>query len=262
MGKGLETFQPIFGEMKGEWESSLASQSSSLPPLLPFLFHVYARDSSSLGIQLTDFHSYTWEIVRTIQQLEDLRDIIGIGGSWLEFVDYLVASISSGNVKLVLGGVLNSTGATSGKFVAHKSKGMPLISISLRRVLNSSANDAMANLSLELFKAFKEKHNAVVREQAKSMDLTMRLDAERDKNAAIQKKLDTVAFSSKRKQQQKESDKALPTSVLDISETQQSPDKASYHDPQSMKVGRNVPAYRRVKVRGALLQDNEDNDGK
>lgn len=55
------------------------------------------------------------------------------------------------------------SGATSAKLVAHKSKGMPLISIPLSRLTNSSADDAKANLSFELFKAYKGKHNDVVR---------------------------------------------------------------------------------------------------
>lgn len=35
------------------------------------------------------------------------RDDIGIGGSWSEFVDYLKSSLSSGDVKLILGGLQN-----------------------------------------------------------------------------------------------------------------------------------------------------------
>lgn len=32
------------------------------------------------------------------------RDDIGIGGAWVEFVDYLKSSLSSGDVKLILSG--------------------------------------------------------------------------------------------------------------------------------------------------------------
>lgn len=38
------------------------------------------------------------------------RDAIGIGGSWSEFVDYMVASIESEEVKLVIEGNLDSNG--------------------------------------------------------------------------------------------------------------------------------------------------------
>lgn len=45
-------------------------------------------------------------------------------------------------------------GAGYAKLVAQKSKGMPLISIPLTKLVGSAATEAMANLSLELFKAF------------------------------------------------------------------------------------------------------------
>lgn len=38
------------------------------------------------------------------------RDIIGIGGSWSEFVDYFIASIKSEEIKLVMEGDSNSEG--------------------------------------------------------------------------------------------------------------------------------------------------------
>ncbi|XP_058097391.1 uncharacterized protein LOC131242642 isoform X2 [Magnolia sinica] len=263
MAKSFEDFQPIFGEAKAEWESTQASVHPH--PLLPFLFHVHALDSSRLRIHVSDFHSYTWESIRTVQHLEDLRDVIGVGGSWSEFIDYLIASMSSDGVKLVLGALPNSnsdSGATSGKLMAHKSKGMPLISIPLNRLTNSSANDAMANLSMELFKAFKSKHNEVVKEQQRLYRLTVTLAAEQDKNESIQNQLDAV----KRKQPKLHaSDKAFPISgsvdnfdTMSVSDTQQSSETLSTQSPQS--VHRVVPAYRRAKVRGALLQDTEDNN--
>jgi hypothetical protein len=38
------------------------------------------------------------------------RDNIGIGGSWSEFVDYVIASIKSEDLKLVMEGHSNSGG--------------------------------------------------------------------------------------------------------------------------------------------------------
>lgn len=38
------------------------------------------------------------------------RDSIGIGGSWSDFIDYLIASVKSEDVKLVLEGHSNSDG--------------------------------------------------------------------------------------------------------------------------------------------------------
>lgn len=53
-------------------------------------------------------------------------------------------------------------GAVHAKLVAQKSKGMPRISISLTKLVDSAANEAMANLSLELFKAFKNVRYSLV----------------------------------------------------------------------------------------------------
>nr|DAD39851.1 TPA_asm: hypothetical protein HUJ06_014174 [Nelumbo nucifera] len=176
MAKSLEGFQPMFGKPKAEWEVP-----SSLP-LLPFMFHVHALDSFHLRVHVTDFQSCTWAATRSIEQLEDLRDDIGIGGSWSDFIDYLIASVRSENVKLVLSRPSKSSGGTGpmfAKLIAHKSKGMPLISIALDRIMDSTANDAMANLSLELFKAYETKHNLVVKEQERTCWLTQILSAEK-----------------------------------------------------------------------------------
>lgn len=44
------------------------------------------------------------------------RDEIGIGGSWSEFIDYVVASIKSEDVKLILEGHSNADGILSESF--------------------------------------------------------------------------------------------------------------------------------------------------
>ncbi|XP_021274376.1 uncharacterized protein LOC110409378 isoform X3 [Herrania umbratica] len=147
----LEEFEPIFGEPKVEWtgSSSGSGQSSG------FLFYVHSLDSSHLRIYVSDFRDTTWESVRSVLQLEDMRDSVGIGGSWSDFIHYLLASIKSEDVKLLLEAMPNSSDTKSAKLVAQKSKGMPRISFSLTKLTGSAATDAMANLSLELFKAYK-----------------------------------------------------------------------------------------------------------
>lgn len=84
-----------------------------------------------------------------------MRDSIGIGGSWSEFIDYFVASIKSEDVKLVLHGQSDSGGATSAKLVAQKAKGMPLIFVALVKVVDFAAREVIGNLSMQLFMAFK-----------------------------------------------------------------------------------------------------------
>ncbi|KDO50708.1 hypothetical protein CISIN_1g0254382mg [Citrus sinensis] len=195
----IEGFEPIFGEPKAEWADS---RSDSLGR---FLFHVSAPDSSHLLIQVTDFRSNTWEAKRSVLQLDDMRDEIGIGGSWSEFIDYVVASIKSEDVKLILEGHSNADGAAYAKIVAQKSKGMPRISISLTRLTGSAATEAMAKLSLELFTAFRSMQTLIVQEQERCLQLEKEAAAEKERNENIQnqplyskrQKLQKMNFSDK-----------------------------------------------------------------
>ncbi|KAI3681081.1 hypothetical protein L6452_35863 [Arctium lappa] len=49
----LDDFEPLFGEPKVEWSTA----SPVMTPIRPFLFQVDAQDSSSLGVNVTDFFS-------------------------------------------------------------------------------------------------------------------------------------------------------------------------------------------------------------
>ncbi|XP_061346876.1 uncharacterized protein LOC133292479 [Gastrolobium bilobum] len=236
----FEDFDPIFCEPKVE----RAAHSSC--PLHPFLFHAYAPDSSHLVIHVTDFHSDTWEAQLSVSLLEDIRDIIGIGGSWSEFADYFVTSLKSEYLKLVLDANSNSDGVSSAKLVAQKSKGMPLITIPLTKLVDSSGSEAMSNLSLSLFKAFKS--IKCVKEQEHSARL---IAAEKERNETIQQQLE----QRKKFQKITDSEKA----GVSINGLQNSPDKQAARDTGSTKVkNRAVPAYRRTKIRGAQLHDSEN----
>ncbi|XP_073266385.1 uncharacterized protein [Populus alba] len=48
------------------------------------LMRIFAPDYNHLKIQVTDYHSNTFEDPKSVMQLDDLRDCIGIGGSWTE----------------------------------------------------------------------------------------------------------------------------------------------------------------------------------
>lgn len=65
---GLEEIEPIFGQLKVEWS---AQQTT---PLRPFLLHVHGlpSDPPALGFHVTDFHSNTWQALKTEQDLEDM----------------------------------------------------------------------------------------------------------------------------------------------------------------------------------------------
>ncbi|KAA8547020.1 hypothetical protein F0562_003449 [Nyssa sinensis] len=189
-----------------------------------------------------------------------MRDNIGIGGSWSEFVDYVIASIKSEDVKLVLEGQSKSNGAAYAKLIAQKSKGMPLISVSLAKLVDIAASEAMANLSLELYKAFKCTHNLLIQEQERYYQLTEVISAEQEKNEIIQSQLDTV-LHPKRHKSHKVNDKAT-ADALSVTNLQGSPDKTTTQSLGSKVTNRVVPAYRRAKVRGVLLQDTEDDADK
>lgn len=251
---GFDDFEPIFGQAKAEWSTP------NSPPLRPFLFNMHVAGSSCLKVHVSDFYSNTFEAVRSIEQLEDLRDMIGIGGSWCEFMDYLVASIKSDDVKLILDGQPRADGAAYAKLVAQKSKGMPLISISLAKLVDAAASEVMANLSLEVYKAFKSMQNLLVKEQDRCCLLTKVISAKQEKTETIQKQLDTFLYS-KRQKSLKMNDKSN-SDALSATGLQDSPDKLAAQNPGSTKVAKRVvPAYRRSKVRGVLLQDTtEDGD--
>ncbi|XAR73160.1 hypothetical protein NMG60_11007032 [Bertholletia excelsa] len=235
----LEDFEPIFGEVKGEWAAPAS------PPLPPFLFHVHALGPSCLRVYVTDFHSNTLEAVRSVEQLEDMRDMIGIGGSWSEFIDYVISSLRSDNLKLILEGQPREEGAASAKFIAQRSKGMPLISIPLTKLVDVAAREAMAFLSLELHKSFKSTRCLLVHEQERCCQLMKVISAEREKSENIQRQLDTVLYS-KRQKLQKMNNKAGSDALADTG-SQESSDQLAAQNPVLTKVAKRiVPSHYRL----------------
>ncbi|KAK4416663.1 hypothetical protein Salat_2491800 [Sesamum alatum] len=247
--------RPVIRKVIAEWSPPRPLTS----PPAPFLFHVHAdgNDRSGLRVIATDFQSNTFQAIKSRLQLEDLRDDIGIGGSWSEFVNYVTTSLRSGDVKLVMEGFLESGGASYAKLIAQKAKGMPRISISLGKLVDGAASAAMANLSLELYKEFKEVQHSLVEEQESKYQLTKVVAAEQEKNVTLQKQLDMLLNSRKQKLQKlSDRDNSDSTSVM---VSQDSPDKHAAYNPSSTKgASRVVPAHRRSKVRGAVLDDTED----
>uniref|UniRef100_A0A1J3K4A1 Uncharacterized protein n=1 Tax=Noccaea caerulescens TaxID=107243 RepID=A0A1J3K4A1_NOCCA len=217
----FEKFEPIFGEVVPE----SSDQGSGL--LRRCLFHVYASDSFHLTVHVTDFVSGVWTTILSISQLDDMRDTVGIGGSWSEFLDYTVASLKSDNVKLLLGDNTVSNGVETARLVSQKTKGMPRVIIPLTKMVDSSSNEAMANLSLALFRAFKSQQHlqGEVSSSAAATD-------EKDKRDSTHNQLEQH-FSAKQ----------------------------SAREANTTKPAKRVPAHRRNRKRGALLQDSEEEDG-
>ncbi|KAK9162492.1 hypothetical protein Syun_003394 [Stephania yunnanensis] len=273
----LDDFVPMFVRASAEWDTSTPTPTpTSLIPLSsPFLFHVFASsDSSNLVIRATDFCAYTWESNKSMAQLEDLRADVAVGGSLSDLVDYLIASLNSGNVKLVLGGLIETkkfSGATYGKLITYKSKGMPVVTISLSRITNESAGNAMGKLSWELFEAFAREHELLAKEQARSYRLSKMLEAEKAKSEDIQDQL-RACLTSRKKEKNDNVSKMLPASAsasltsLDVTPISASPvsvaaAKLPSHSISFKAETRVVPAYRRAKAGGNFLEvDDGDRD--
>ncbi|EOA13917.1 hypothetical protein CARUB_v10027036mg [Capsella rubella] len=235
----FEKFEPIFGEVVPE----RSDPDSGL--LRRCLFHVYASDSYNLTVHVTDFVSGVWTTILSVSQLDDMRDTVGIGGSWSEFVDYTVASLNSDNVKLLLGQNSVSNGIEIARLVSQKAKGMPRIIIPLTKMADSSASEAMANLSFELFRAFKSKQHlqGEVSSSAAATDDQDKRDGTRNQLERYSSgKVDVIAPSTDNQQD--------------------SPAKQSAREANTAKPVKRVPAHRRTRKRGAaLLQDSEEEDG-
>lgn len=271
MPTNLEGFKAVFGEAKAEL------QTAATHALLPFLFSIHPLDSNRLRLQITDFHSNTWQTIKTTEQLEELRDEVGIGGSWQDFLSYLEAAFSSDNVRLILGGPASSVGgygATSAKVTTQKSKGMPRIPIYLEKLTDPLASDAMGNISVELMRAFKHKSDTLVSVEGHLSQMTAILALEKEKTEELQKQLDAYSFSNKRRGRKVNLSETLNTTTPDtsvqsqldekmLSQTQLPPvlEESQSHvsvKPTTRTNVRAAPASRRAKQRGAHLTDNTD----
>ncbi|KAD3640161.1 hypothetical protein E3N88_29384 [Mikania micrantha] len=228
----LGYFEPLFGE-----------PNIDSPSVRPFLFQVHAPDPCQLRVHVTDFFSLSFEAVRSVQQLDDMRDETGVGGSWSDFLEYLINSIKFGDVKLVLEGQSTSSGPESARLIAQKSKGMPRVSVSLRRLVGTAANEAMARLSLDMYRSYKSNHRLLVKDLFSGLHVCRA--AYQEKSEHLQKQLDGLLYSTRQKSQ-KIHDKLLsdPSSAgttYDIS------GKRSEQNPSPVKVPKRVvPAHRRV----------------
>ncbi|KAI4369273.1 hypothetical protein MLD38_017733 [Melastoma candidum] len=216
-------------------------------PLRRFLYYVHSPDPSHLRIHVTDFHSNTWEALRSVSQFEDMKDSIGFGGTWSDFMDYFLASIQSNDVKLILDGQSDSRGAGSARLVAQKAKGMPVIVISLLQLDDPEAREAISNLSLELFSIYKSTCSLPQGDQRHGIQSVGVLSTAKDANGSVKGNLNS--YSKKQK---------LPDTTTGASSDQSNHDASKDTRPAKVVNTRVVPVHRRSKVRGAVLLNPED----
>ncbi|XP_024534084.1 uncharacterized protein LOC9638243 [Selaginella moellendorffii] len=244
----LELLEPVFGVASGKVEGRESSA------FLPLAFRLRARDARTLDFVVSDFHDNTWEATRSIQQLEDLRDEVGIGGAWSEFVSYIGAAFSSGNVTLVLGGpasALAGRGATSGRIVALKAKGMPRVSIGLVRA--TDASDRMADIAVDACSSWRSLLKSLANEKAEAARCRMELEAEKLKTSMLEEKLDEMNPGGKKK---KANSKELAMASQSSSGTNQA--TGGEVERTKAKTKRKVaPISSRSKRKGAKLEDDD-----
>ncbi|XP_017243046.1 uncharacterized protein LOC108215176 isoform X3 [Daucus carota subsp. sativus] len=251
----LNGFEPIFKQPKTEWSDP------NFSPLRSFIVCVDAPDSTELRIQATDFHSNSWMTILSVDQLDDMRDTTGIGGSWSEFLAYVAASIQSEETKLGFEGKSEVDGPAYAKLIAQKTKGLPKISFPLDKLEAAAATEVRRNVSLALFGAFDTCQSLLVKEREAGQKLKELIAAEQEKSHNLKTKLDSVLSSKRHKSHNvKEDGTSQPLSgntLLGTSGTVENKHGSQKMGPSKV-ANRVVPAYRRSKVRGVLLQDTED----
>jgi hypothetical protein len=109
MAESLASFAPVFGRAKGRLSPS--SPNYAVAVLFDFLFTLdVAHDGNALQAQATDFHSHSWTSELSARQLSDLRDDIGVGGTWEDFLQFLHQAFASEHVVVQLGGPASAVG--------------------------------------------------------------------------------------------------------------------------------------------------------
>jgi len=194
MGETLKGFEPIYGTIQGQIEEATFQEQ------YPFLFCLRAKDDTHLQFFTTDFHSNTWLVEKSIGELEELRDDVGVGESWEDFIGYMRDAFASGNVKMVLGGPMGSRGHASAKVRAQKVKGTPRIDLKLSKLEGNAAHDIMGAIVNSLFKVFQACSSALSAENAHVAYLSAALADEKARADRMQQQIDTANFSGRRKQ--------------------------------------------------------------
>ncbi|CAN6269903.1 unnamed protein product [Urochloa humidicola] len=141
----------VFGEALLEYGDRYADAL----PLRPVLFHAHAHSQGPLRVVATDLRSLAWHCSLDLDDLQDLQDDVGIGGSCSDFVDYLYSSLSSAQVKLLFPA---AHGPHTAQLVATKAKGLPRITLSLHPVDASE----LADFSLALYASYKTKQERAI----------------------------------------------------------------------------------------------------
>lgn len=278
--ESVEAWEAVIGQAEGEVEPGSKTCSSSCSKqgaFLPFIFSLVAKDAYHLSLCVSDFHSQTWQEDFSVRQLQDLREDVGIGNDLGEFLTYLRSAFSSKNVVLFLGGIGD---AASGKISAQKIRGSPFVSLRLRKLEGSAADDAKASIALGNFRAFLALSSAIASEQAQVGGLKAALAAEVAKTEKLQEQIDASNLSFRSRNKLKRTNPPLSASASQHHNLLSSQDDTQVVVPSlpafvsgTPKVGKEVavpkaagnnsrvhvaPPSRRVKQRGTVIRESTD----
>ncbi|KAG0621416.1 hypothetical protein M758_3G018200 [Ceratodon purpureus] len=193
----FEGFEPIFGAAQGQLETA----TSHGPAQLPFLLCLRASDSDHLVIHVTDFHANTWCANMSTEFLDDLKEDVGIGGEWEDFVRYVRAVFVSDNVKIHLRGspsVMINEGATSATLSGQKAERSPKLRFVLTKLQGKEASDVMGSISVEMFKVFRSQAASLSSESARAIQMSTAYMQEKARADLLQEKLDALSFTKKK----------------------------------------------------------------
>lgn len=191
----FEGFEPIFGAAEGQLVCATSGEA------LTFLFYLREGGSEHLVIHVTDFHANTWYAELSTEFLEDLKDEIGIGGPWEEFVQYVRAVFLSPNVKIHLKGspsAMVHEGATSAILSGQKAERNPKLRFRLTKLHGTAASDAMGSISVEMFKVFRSQAASLSSEAALTTQMSTAYMQEKARADILQEKLDGLSFTKKK----------------------------------------------------------------
>ncbi|KAL3686210.1 hypothetical protein R1sor_004232 [Riccia sorocarpa] len=274
MDETVENFEAVYGQARGE-----IMGKPGISTHLPFLFAFQSTDLLHLCLSITDFHSQTWRAEFSVDQLEDMRDEVGIGGSWSEFLVYLRAALASDSVKLIFSGPANAVdghGATSASVVAQKVKGTPRLLLPVTKLEGLHVQDAMASISLGLFRSYHAQSSVISAEKARASVLESSLAAEKVRVEKLLEQIEVsgISYGGRRKGHRERSSQLLsslsgtlatqagtqfetqvsqpsPTPAIGILE--QSKTMSPAKPPVSKTKVHVAPASRRAKRRGTAI---------
>ncbi|GBG76883.1 hypothetical protein CBR_g23098 [Chara braunii] len=102
VSESLSDFRTVFGKIQ-QGGDPVRAPAAGLPHPLIFCISAESAEDSvrrrELSVVVTDFRGRTWATSRSLSDLEELREDIGVGGTWIDFLHFLRDSFAGENVQ-------------------------------------------------------------------------------------------------------------------------------------------------------------------